>query len=109
MYRTFLATALAVTLAMPLAAQTATDTAAASGQAATAVAYTEAEVKKIDVEQGKVTLKHGRIENLDMPGMTMVFRLADAALVADLKVGDAVLFKADRVAGGFRVTELKAR
>ncbi|AKJ30704.1 copper-binding protein [Caldimonas brevitalea] len=70
-----------------------------------AAGYAQAEVKKIDVEQGKITLKHGPIENLGMPGMTMVFR-ADAATLAGVKVGDQVKFKADKVDGAIKVTEL---
>ena len=70
--------------------------------------YTDGELKKIDTEQGKITLKHGPVDNLGMPGMTMVFR-ADAALVSSFKPGDLVKFKADRVDGALKVTELVAR
>lgn len=73
-----------------------------------ATGYAEGELKKIDAEQGKITLKHGPIDNLGMPGMTMVFR-ADAALVSKFKPGDLVKFKADRVDGALKVTELIAR
>lgn len=76
--------------------------------AATASGYTDGELKKIDVEQGKITLKHAPIDNLGMPGMTMVFR-AEAALLSNFKPGDLVKFKADRVDGAFKVTELVAR
>ena len=76
--------------------------------AAAASGYTDGELKKIDIEQGKITLKHGPIDNLGMPGMTMVFR-ADAALVSNFKPGDLVKFKADRADGAFKVTELIAR
>ena len=34
----------------------------------------DGEVRKVDLEAGKVTLKHGDIKSLDMPAMTMVFR-----------------------------------
>ena len=36
--------------------------------------YTEGEVRKVDKAAGKITVKHGPIANLDMPGMTMVLR-----------------------------------
>lgn len=75
---------------------------------ATAFGYTDGELKKIDAEQGKITLKHGPIDNLGMPGMTMMFR-ADAALLSTFNPGDLVKFKADRVDGAFKVTELVAR
>ena len=80
----------------------------AATTAAAASGYTDGELKKIDAEQGKITLKHGPIDNLGMPGMTMVFR-ADVALLSNFKPGDLVKFKADRVDGAFKVTELVAR
>ena len=53
----------------------------------------EAEVRKVDKEAGKVTLKHGEIRNLDMPPMTMVFQVKDAAMLEKVKVGDKVTVK----------------
>lgn len=88
---------------LPWSAMAANDTAAASAPAGTA--YAVGEVKKIDVSQGKITLKHGPIDNLGMPGMTMVFR-ADPAVLGSVKVGDQVKFKADKVDGLIKVTEL---
>lgn len=70
--------------------------------------YTTGEVRKIDTEQSKLTLKHGPIENLGMPAMTMVFRLKGATLPPALKVGDAVRFKAEAVDGTLTITELVA-
>lgn len=87
----------------PWAAIAATDAPAAGATAS--VGYTDGEVKKVDAEQGKITLKHGPIDNLGMPGMTMVFR-ADAAVLAKVKPGDNVRFKADKVDGAIKVTEL---
>ena len=67
----------------------------------------EAEVRKIDKEAKKITLKHGPIKNLDMPGMTMVFQVRDAALLdklAQLAPGDKILFTAEQQQGAFVVT-----
>lgn len=94
----------------PWVATAASDTpraarAVAAQPAASAAAYSEGEVKKVDLEQGKITLKHSPIENLGMPGMTMVFR-ADKAVLATVQAGDNVKFKADRVDGAIKVTEL---
>ena len=66
----------------------------------------DGEVRKIDKEQGKVTLKHGPIANLDMPGMTMVFKVADPKLLDAIKEGDKVKFAADRVNGVITVTAI---
>ena len=58
------------------------------------------------LEQGKVTLKHGAIENLGMSPMTMIFRASDPAMISKLKVGDKVKFKADRLNGAITITEI---
>ena len=55
---------------------------------------TNGEVRKIDKEAGKVTLRHDKIENLDMPGMTMVFKVKDKSMLDNIQVGDKVKFKA---------------
>jgi len=66
----------------------------------------EGQIIKIDEAQGKVTLKHGPIKNLDMDGMTMVFVAADPTMLKAVKVGDKVKFEADRVNGRLTVTKL---
>ena len=68
----------------------------------------DAEVRKIDKEQGKITLKHGEIKNLDMPGMTMVFRVADPKMLDTVKEGDKIRFNADKVGGAFTVTKIES-
>lgn len=70
-------------------------------------ALSEGEVRKVNKEAGKLTLKHGRIESLDMPPMTMVFRAADPKLLDGLKEGDKVRFSADRVNGAITVTRIE--
>jgi Cu(I)/Ag(I) efflux system periplasmic protein CusF len=67
---------------------------------------TEAEVRKVDREAGKVTLKHGAIPNLEMTPMTMVFRVKDAAMLEALKAGDRIRFRAERVQGAYTVVEV---
>lgn len=66
-----------------------------------------ATVKKIDTEQGKITLDHGPIKNLDMESMTMVFKAADPAALKTLKPGDKVKFTAERVNGQITVTKIQ--
>ena len=68
---------------------------------------TEAEVKKVDRETGKITLKHGEIKNLDMPPMTMVFQVKEPALLDKVKAGDKVRFKAAHEGGKYSVTEIE--
>jgi len=65
------------------------------------------EVKKIDENAGKITLKHGPIRNLGMDeGMTMAFRVQDPAMLKQVKVGDKVQFEAERAEAGYTVTKL---
>jgi Cu(I)/Ag(I) efflux system protein CusF len=68
---------------------------------------TNGEVLKIDKEQGKVTLRHAPIKNLDMDQMTMVFRVQEPKLLDGIAVGDKVKFEADRVNGQITVTKMK--
>ncbi len=68
----------------------------------------DGEVRRIDKSQAKITLKHGEIKSLDMPPMTMVFRVKDPKWLDRLAVGDKVRFKAVNDAGTFTVTEIEA-
>jgi Cu(I)/Ag(I) efflux system protein CusF len=64
-------------------------------------------VEEVDTAQGKVTIDHGAIPNLDMEAMTMVFRAQNPALLKGIKAGDKVQFTADRVNGQISVTSIK--
>ena len=65
------------------------------------------EVRKVDLDAKKITLKHGPIKNLDMPPMTMVFQVRDAALLDKLKAGDQVRFSAEQQQGAYVVTAVE--
>jgi Cu(I)/Ag(I) efflux system periplasmic protein CusF len=73
-------------------------------QAPAAKDMAEAEVRKVDKDAKKVTLKHGPIKNLDMPAMTMVFQVRDAALLDKLATGDRIKFSAEQLQGAYVVT-----
>lgn len=75
--------------------------------AAQASDMTDAEVRKVDAEAGKITLKHSEIKSLDMPAMTMVFNVRDKAMLEKVKAGDKVKFKVVNDAGKFTVTDLQ--
>ncbi len=79
---------------------------ALAGPALAQDAMVSGEVKKVDANAGKITLKHGPIANLDMDSMTMVFRVQDLALLENLQPGDKVKFTADRVNGAITVTTI---
>src|SRR5689334_7044355 len=68
------------------------------------VRFNEGEVRKIDKDAGKLTLKHGDIPNLDMPPMTMVFQVKDRAWLDQFKAGDKARFKAEKGPSGLMVT-----
>ena len=69
----------------------------------------EAEVRKVDAANGKVTLKHGPIENLGMSAMTMTFPVKDKASLAKVKEGDKVSATFDKVNGVATVTNIEPR
>ena len=77
------------------------------GDATAKAAMTDGEVRKIDKDGGKLTIKHGEIKNLDMPAMTMVFRVKDPALLDTLKDGDKIKFNAERVGTAYMVTKIE--
>ena len=68
---------------------------------------TEGEIRKVDMDTKKITIKHGEIKNLDMPGMTMVFQVKDPALLEKAKVGEKVRFKAEKTGGAMVVTDIQ--
>lgn len=72
-----------------------------------AASQTDGEVRKVDMGQGKVTLRHGPLTNLDMPAMTMVFTATDKKLLEGLKEGDKVRFTADKQNGVYVVTAIE--
>lgn len=75
--------------------------------AASMAGMSEGEVRKVDSAVGKLTLRHGPLMNMNMPAMTMVFRVKDPAWLTQLKVGDKVRFLAERVDGNLTVTALE--
>jgi len=73
---------------------------------AQAAEMSSGEIRKIDKDTKKITIKHGEIKNLDMPGMTMVFQIKDPAMLDKVKPGDKVKFTAERNGGAIVVTEI---
>ncbi|GAB3628108.1 RND transporter MFP subunit [Pandoraea terrae] len=82
---------------------------APAGQHAAAPAssyLTDGEIRKVDKASGKLTIKHGPIKSLDMPSMTMVYQVRDAALLDKVQAGDKVRFRAEYEGSKFLVTEI---
>lgn len=72
-----------------------------------ALPIVDGEIRKIDLEAGKITIRHGDITNLDMPAMTMVFRAKDPVMLDTLKPGDKVTFTAGRIDGALTVLSIE--
>ena len=105
---TLIATVL-LTLAAPAYAQTsAADHAAHHPAQPQAEALTDGEVRKVDTDAKKITIRHGPIVNLDMPGMTMVFQVKEPALLDKVKTGDKIKFRAEKTGGNYIVTQIEA-
>ncbi len=75
--------------------------------AAAADAMADGEVRKVDRDTKKITIKHGVIKNLDMPGMTMVFQVRDPAMLDKVKAGDKIRFTAEKAGGAIVVTDIQ--
>lgn len=76
--------------------------------AKTDAALTDGEVRRVDKEARKVTIRHDPITNLDMPAMTMVFQVKDASVLDKVKVGDKIKFSAEKIGGAYTVTGIDA-
>ncbi len=75
--------------------------------AAHAAELTDGEVRKVDKDAGKLTLRHAEIRHLEMPGMTMVFQVKEPALLDRVKVGDKVKFRAEKAGSAYVVTVIE--
>ena len=67
----------------------------------------EGEVRKVDKETKKITLRHGPIPSLDMPAMSMVFQVKDPAMLDQVKAGDKIRFQAEKIGGQYTVTHIE--
>lgn len=79
-----------------------------SAAAMAAADMTSGEIRKVDKDAKKLTIKHGEIKNLDMPPMTMVFQVSDGALLDKVKAGDKVRFTVEKSASGYVVTAIQS-
>jgi Cu(I)/Ag(I) efflux system periplasmic protein CusF len=80
-----------------------------AAQASTAHAgdMAEGEVRRVDKDAKKITIRHGPLAKFDMPAMTMVFQVKDPAMLDKVKAGDKVKFDAEKVGGAFMLTALE--
>jgi len=71
-------------------------------------ALADGEVRKVDKDAKKLTIKHGPIPSIDMPPMTMVYRVKDPAILDQVKAGDRIRFSADKIDGAYTVMSIEA-
>ncbi len=76
-------------------------------RAATGAVLTEGEIRKVDKDAKKITVKHGPIKNLDMPAMTMVFQVKDQAMLEQVVAGDKVKFDVEKINGAFIIQRIE--
>lgn len=92
--KTFLSILLAVPMTAFIAAPVMAQEATASG-----------EVRRVDQEVGRITIKHSAIADLDLPAMTLVYH-AQATLLQGIKPGDKIKFTAKRENDRYVVTKI---
>ena len=80
----------------------------ALGATAALAQLADGEIRKVDKDAKKITIKHGPMPSLDMPPMTMVFQVRDAAMLDQVKPGDKVKFSAEKLGGAYTVTRIEA-
>jgi Cu(I)/Ag(I) efflux system periplasmic protein CusF len=110
----FISMALALTSATAAGVALASDAHAVHGKPAAPqvvaqanAELTEAEVRKVDMESKKITLKHAEIKSLEMPPMTMVFQVKDPAMLEKIKSGDKIKFAAEKLGSVYTVTVIE--
>ena len=74
---------------------------------APAIEPVDGQVQRVNKSAGKLTIKHGPIKHMDMPAMTMEFKVRDAATIASLKRGDHIRFKVEDIGGEMTITEIE--
>jgi len=107
-----LTVAITILAAAPFSAWASSEPAASATTSPTATASqqtSEGEIRKVDKDAKKITIRHGELKNLDMPPMTMVFQVKDPALLDKVKQGDKVSFVAEKVGGQFTVTQIETK
>ncbi len=98
---------LAINAALPLAASAQSAMDHSKMDKSQSASMTDGEVKKIDQDTGRITIKHGEIKSLDMPSMTMVFTAKDKSQLVGIKPGDKIKFVAANEGGKLVVTSIQ--
>jgi Cu(I)/Ag(I) efflux system protein CusF len=103
----YIIAALFFALILPLSGQAIAGNHQRTSSTTAAESMSDGEVRKIDMDAKKITLRHGPIANLGMPSMTMVFQVSDPALLEQVKTGEKIRFKAEKDNGSYRITHIE--
>jgi Cu/Ag efflux protein CusF len=71
--------------------------------------WASGEIRRLDPENKRLTIKHGDIKSIDMPPMTMVFYVKEPSLLGGLQVQDAVEFEATAEGTKYIVTAIRKK
>jgi len=64
------------------------------------------EVRKVKPKSGKITIKHEPIPNLDMPSMSMVFRVVEGIDISQFSKGETVEFTVEERDGNMVILSI---
>jgi Cu(I)/Ag(I) efflux system periplasmic protein CusF len=103
----FIAAAVMAVFAIPFPAPATSHAPGSAAAHAGHHALADGEIRRVDKEQKKLTIRHGPIQSLDMPPMTMVFQVRETAMLEAVKAGDKVKFQADKIEGAYTVTHIE--
>lgn len=68
-------------------------------------AQASGEVRRVSPAEGKITIKHGPIPELELPAMSLVYR-AESTLLQSIQPGDKITFSARREGNHYVVTKI---
>jgi Cu/Ag efflux protein CusF len=101
------AIAVAILMALAVSAPARATNHVTGSEAPSAGSFADGEIRKVDKEAKKLTIRHAPLENLGMPAMTMVFQVKDPSMLEAVKAGDKVKFVADKEGGSYTVTHME--
>jgi Cu/Ag efflux protein CusF len=71
--------------------------------------WASGEIRRLDPENKRLTIKHGDIKSIDMPPMTMVFYVKESSLLEGFQVQDTVEFQTTAEGTKYIVTAIRKK
>lgn len=79
----------------------------ATAPAVAAAPMSDGEIKKVDRQARKVTVKHGPLASVNMPPMTMAFGVSNEALLEGINAGDKIQFVVEKRGPALVITRME--